>query len=538
MNNMQQSQQQMHPGESISVWMDHAKRPLFSALNKNIVVDVCVIGGGIAGLTAAYFLQQEGKKVCVLEDLQIASGQTGKSTAHATYALDSRYFEIEKYHGQEGARRAAESHKAALSLIQEIVAKEKIDCDLEVVDGYLFVPLGDSQGLLDHELAALHRAGLTEVSLEARAPLASFETGPALRFPKQLKLNPVKYCNGLAESLFENEGEVYIHTHVDEIHGGENAYVKTSDGYTVSCNDIVVATNSPINDRVTMHTKQASYRTYVIGIKVPKGTLDKNLYWDTEDPYHYLRAESADTENEEMLFVGGEDHKTGQNKHDNDYYKNLEEWARLRFNRAGEVVYRWSGQVMESIDGLAYIGRNPSGAKNVYIITGHSGNGMTYSTLGGFLVCDQIVGHFNSWETLYDPARISLRAATHFFKENANMVAQYRDWLTEKSFSEFKDIAEGEGIVFRDGLKIIAAYKDHSGNMEYHSAVCPHLGGLVRWNSVEKSWDCPCHGSRFDCHGKVIEGPAFKDLKPIVLDAPTPHVEFLRIETDPRPFIF
>lgn len=528
---------QTHPGESISVWIDNTERPLFSSLNKNIKVDVCIIGGGIAGLTTAYFLVQEGKKVCILEDLQIASGQTGKSTAHGTYALDSRYFEIEKYHGEEGARRAAESHKVAIELIKEIVKKENIDCDLQEVDGYLFVPPGDSQGLLDHELSAIHRSGLTEVSLVSRAPLNSFETGPALRYPKQLKMNPVKYLNGLAESIFEKNGEIYIHTHVDEIHGGENAYVKTSEGFKVSCDAIVVATNSPINDRVTMHTKQAAYRTYVIGIRVPKDTIGKNLYWDTEDPYHYIRAEEFD-ETHEILYVGGEDHKTGQINTESDYYKNLEDWVRKKFFRAGDVVYRWSGQVLETVDGLAYIGRNPTGGKNVYIITGHSGNGITYSTLGGYLINDQILGRFNSWETLYNPGRISLRAATHFFKENANTVAQYRDWLTEKPFGDFKDIEAGEGIVFRDGLKIIAAYKDESGNLEYHSAVCTHLGGIVRWNSMEKSWDCPCHGSRFDCHGKAIEGPAYKDLKPIILDAPTPRVEFLRMETNPRPFTF
>lgn len=527
----------LHPGESLSAWIDSVDRPYLSALNKNISVDVCIIGGGIAGLSTAYFLLQEGKSVCILEDLQIGSGQTGKTTGHFTTALDTRYFVLEKYHGQEGSRRAAESHKMAINLVQEIIEKENIDCDMEIVDGYLFIPLGDSHGMLDYELAAIHRAGLTDVTLEARAPLNSFETGPALRFPNQLKLNPIKYLNGLAECIFERNGEIFIHSHVVEVQGGENAFVKTVEGFKVNCDSIVVATNTPINDLVTIHTKQASYRTYVIGIRAPKGTIGRNLLWDTEEPYHYLRAEDYD-ETHEILFVGGEDHKTGQNNNNIDYYQRLEDWVRKRFSWAEDIVYRWSGQVMETVDGLAYIGHNPMDFKNVYVITGHAGNGMTYSTLGAFMIADQIMGRFNPWETLYSPARISLRAATHFFKENANTLAQYSDWLMEKQFDDFQEIAEGEGIVYRDGLKIIAAYKDDLGNMEYLSAVCTHLGGIVRWNSAEKSWDCPCHGSRFDCHGKAMEGPAYKDLKPIILEAPTPHVEFLRMEINPRPFTF
>lgn len=533
MNNLQGT----HPGESISPWIDSVERPIFSALSTHIEVDVCVVGGGIAGLTTAYLLTQEGKKVCVLEDFQIGSGQTGRTTAHFVTALDTRYFVLEKYHGHEGARLAAESHHAAINKVEEIVATEQIDCDLQRIDGYLFTDIEESQAMLDHELAAIHRAGLTNVTIMGRAPFDTYETGPTLCFPNQLTLNPIKYINGLAECIFEKGGEIFTHTHVVEIHGGINAFVKTAEGNVVKCQEIVVATNSPINDLVAIHTKQASYRTYVIGMLVPKGTIGKGLFWDTENPYHYISFIEHD-EHYDILLVGGEDHKTGQNNKTEESYNRLEEWARKRFSRNGEVIYRWSGQVMETVDGLAYIGRNPMDYSNVYVITGHSGNGMTYATIGGMLITDQILGKENPWETVYDPSRISLRAATHFFRENANTIAQYKDWLMEKQFGDVEHINEGEGVVFRDGLKLIAAYKDEDGNTECYSAVCTHLGGIVRWNSAEKSWDCPCHGSRFDCHGKVLEGPAYKDLKPILLDTPIPRVEFLRLEINPRSFDF
>jgi Rieske Fe-S protein len=215
----------------------------------------------------------------------------------------------------------------------------------------------------------------------------------------------------------------------------------------------------------------------------------------------------------EILIVGGEDHKTGQNLHPEECYGRLERWARERFPLASAVVSRWSGQVMEPVDGMAFLGHNPLDRKSVYVITGDSGNGMTHCTIGALLIRDQIFGIKNSWEQLYNPSRVSMFAIGEFAKENSNVVAQYGDWFTGGQITDVDQIPVGEGRVMRQGLEKIAIYKDPDGNLEMYSAVCPHLGGIVRWNSAEKSWDCPCHGSRFNCHGRVIEGPAFVDLK-------------------------
>ncbi|MDZ4662228.1 MAG: FAD-dependent oxidoreductase [Pseudomonadota bacterium] len=501
--------------ESLSLWMDTVEMPGNPTLTENLKTDVCIVGGGLGGLTTAYLLMKEGKSVCVLEDSEIGSGQTGRTTAHFVTALDDRYFDLEKYHGESGARLAAESHRAALEEVENIIAKEKIECDLEYVDGFLFAAAESPPGVLNDELLAAHRAGLSEVNMVSRAPLESFNTGPALCFPRQLQLNPLKYLKGLAECLLKNGGKIYTNTHVLEVHGGKDAFVKTKNGNIVKAQSIVVATNTPINNLFAIHTKQAAYRTYVIALLVPRGHVAKGLYWDTLDPYHYVRVESSKSGTDDILIVGGEDHKTGQNNKPEESFSRLEKWTREKFPLAKKIAYRWSGQVMEPVDGLGFLGHNPMDRNNVYVITGDSGNGMTHCTIGGLLIADQIMDIKNPWERLYSPSRISLRATGTYLRENANMAAQFGDWFTGKQLEELEDISPGEGAVFRNGLKQVAAYKSKEGILDLRSAVCPHLGCVVSWNSVEKSWDCPCHGSRFNCHGKVLEGPAVTDLKKV-----------------------
>jgi glycine/D-amino acid oxidase-like deaminating enzyme/nitrite reductase/ring-hydroxylating ferredoxin subunit len=496
-----------------SVWMATQTMPRFSPLSDHLKVDVCVVGGGIAGLTSAYLLMKEGKKVCILEAFELASGQTSRTTAHFVTALDDRYFEIEKLHGEKGSRLAAQSHRAAIQKVEEIVLEENIECELQKLDGYLFAR-GDSRShVLSREFEAAHRAGLTEIELVERAPLASFDTGPCLKFPDQMQLHPLKYLSALTDRIVKGGGFIFTNTHVTEVHGGKYAFVKTAEGYRVECGAIVVATNTPVNDLFAIHTKQAPYRTYVMGFQIPKGSVPRALYWDTLDPYHYIRVERGSTDADEVLIVGGEDHKTGQDDHPEMRFKKIEEWTRERFPMAKEILYQWSGQVMEPIDGMGFLGHNPMDRNNVYVITGDSGNGMTHSTIGALLITDQIMGRKNPWEDLYNPSRIIFRATPEFLKENANVAAQYVDWMQAIPRPDLESLAPGEGTVFRDGAKMVAAYKNEAGKIEFMAATCTHLAGVVHWNTVEKSWDCPCHGSRFDGHGKVIEGPANKDLK-------------------------
>jgi Rieske Fe-S protein len=291
----------------------------------------------------------------------------------------------------------------------------------------------------------------------------------------------------------------------------------TRRGPVVTSDVIVVCTNTPapINDWLGIYTKQASYRTYMIGAKIAPGSIPHALYWDTADPYHYVRVQRLANQDFELLLIGGEDHKTGQMPDAAAPFARLEDWARPKFKQMGEVVYRWSGQVQEPIDGVGFIGLSPHKYPNVYVATGDSGMGLTHGTIAGMLIRDLILGKHNPWTKLYDPSRKTATAAGEFLSENLNVAEQFAKYITPGEVSSADEIRPGAGALMREGLTKVAVYKDEAGSTHRCSAICTHLGCLVAWNDVEKSWDCPCHGARYDPLGKVVMGPAIADLSPV-----------------------
>jgi glycine/D-amino acid oxidase-like deaminating enzyme/nitrite reductase/ring-hydroxylating ferredoxin subunit len=498
----------------ISLWTDTVNVPSQNLLLEDTWADVCVVGAGISGLSTAYMLTKAGKSVVLLEGSSLGAGETRKTTAHLSNAIDDRFIEVEKVHGTEGARLAAESHTAAINRIELIVREEKIDCDFQRLDGYLFVPPGESTDILDQEMQAAHRAGLTDVDMVARAPMGSFDTGRCLRFPQQGQFHPLKYLVGLARAVQQQGGRIYTGSPVGSIETNSQARVITKRGPVVTAGAVVVATNTPINDWVAIHTKQAPYHTYAIGVRIPRGSVTRALYWDTLEYYHYIRVQPH-SEEHDILIIGGEDHKVGQAHDQEDRWERLHTWAAGRFPMMGPVAYRWSGMVNETTDGLAFIGRNPADKDYVYIATGDSGMGMTHGTIAGILLTDLIVGRENPWSTIYDPSRKPVwgMAWKEYLVENLNVAKQYfKDWLGAGEVSTPEQVPPGHGAVIRRGLGKVAIYRDPQGKAHECSAVCPHLGCIVHWNDAEKSWDCPCHGSRFDPYGKVQHGPAISSL--------------------------
>lgn len=498
-------------GATTSCWMADGL-PDRSPLGADLAADACVIGAGIAGLSVAYHLAQAGRRVVVLDDGPIASGETGRTTAHLMTAFDDRYHEVERLHGPQASRLVAESHAAAVDRIEAIVAAEGIDCDFRRVDGYLFVPEGGDVGELDRERAAAGRAGLSDVELVERPPLSAYDFGPALRFPRQGEIHPVKYLRALAQAIERLGGRIHCGTHVTDVDDGAPAVARTDDGHTITAAAIVVATNTPINNRFVIHTKQAPYRTFVVGFAVARGAVPRIQLWDTGDPYHYVRIAGALDERSDLLIVGGEDHKTGQADDAAERFARLAAWTRERFPVDGDPLYAWSGQFMQPVDALAFIGRNPAD-RNVYIVTGDSGNGMTHGTIAGMLIADLVLGRDNPWADVYDPARKSLKAIGEFARENLNFARQYTDWATSGEVDDVAMIPPGHGALLRRHAHKIAVYRDDSGAPHAFDATCPHLGCIVEWNSVERTWDCPCHGSRFQCDGAVVNGPARVGLK-------------------------
>jgi glycine/D-amino acid oxidase-like deaminating enzyme/nitrite reductase/ring-hydroxylating ferredoxin subunit len=495
-------------GVSTSLWHATAELPDHHVLRQNVSCDVCIVGAGIAGLTTAYLLAKQGRSVIVVDDGPVGGGETGRTTAHLASYIDDQYGEIEKLHGLENARIAYDSQARAIDTIERIVREENIDCDFERLDGYLFLPPGEDIKTIDDEVEACKRVGIPHERVQA-APFPTYPTGPAIRFPNQGQFHPLKYLRGLEEAIVRMNGRIYTGTHCQGFAGGSPSKVTTAGGITIECGAIVMATNTPVNDWVVMHTKQYAYRTYAIGFAVPENPMPKALYWDTLDPYHYIRFHQDDN-GDWIMIVGGEDHKTGQEHDENERWSCLEQWTREHFPFAGEASYRWSGQVLEPDDHLTYAGKNPMDAENVYIITGDSGMGMTNMTCGAMICSDLILERENPWAKLYDPSRKTL--TREFLKENVNFVTQYKDWFTGGDVSSPEQIPNGEGAVIRQGLMKVAVYKTESGQVHTCSAVCPHLGCIVDWNRVEKTWDCPCHGSRFDAHGRVLNGPALTGL--------------------------
>jgi glycine/D-amino acid oxidase-like deaminating enzyme/nitrite reductase/ring-hydroxylating ferredoxin subunit len=507
-------------GNNMSFWFAKPKVSLiFNKLNKDITTDVLIVGGGISGLTTAYCLAKKGKKVVLVEDGHLGSGESGRTTAHITCALDDRYYEIERIFDEKTSEMAANSHMAAIEFIEHTVKLNNINCHFKKVDGYLFLHPDDKAETLEKEYEATKRAGLMTQMLSKVPDIKAEKGHHCIHFPNQAQFHILLYLEGLARAISDMGGKIYTNTRAENI----NPEGATANGHSIKAEHIVVATNTPINDWVTMHTKQWPFRTYVIGAKIPKGKISYALWWDTGDPnskwfsqpYHYARLEEYD-KTHDMLIVGGEDHQTGQDQdagHDEtERYNRLEKWSRKHFPEMGTVEFKWSGQVMEPLDPLAYIGKNP-GDDNIYIITGDSGNGMTHGTLGGMIISDLITGVDNPWAQIYSPSRVTLKVTGEYLSQMGNMISQYADWFDGETVADADNLKPGEGGILSKGFKKIAVYRDEENRLHSCSGVCPHMGGVLHWNKEEKTFDCPVHGSRFNWDGKLINGPAISDLK-------------------------
>lgn len=469
--------------------------------------DVVVIGAGIAGLSIALALLESGRRVLVLEKDEVGAGQTLRTSAHLASALDDRFQSLERWHGEDGARRAAQSHAQAIDRIEQWCGKYDITCGLSRVEGYLLEEGASDPDELDKELEAARRAGL-EVECVAGVPGIA-ASGRALRFGGQARFEPGAYLAGLARAVVRLGGTI-VQAEATEVEGGAPARVRTAGGNTVVANAVVLATNVPFHETVPIHTKQAPYRTHVIACPMARSAFPDILLWDMADPYHYVRRVDAADGDASWLLVGGEDHKTGQGP-DEPPFDALLEWTRARFPFVGAPQWAWSGQVLEPIDGLGFIGRDPGGEENVYVVTGDSGNGLTHGTVAADVIPALIQGRDDPWGGLYDPQRKPIHALGTWLSVNANVAAQYREWVAPGNTRPLERL---DGTVVRQGVHRVAVSRAEDGALHAFSAVCPHLGCIVRWNPTERTWDCPCHGSRFDpCDGRVINGPAARGLE-------------------------
>jgi glycine/D-amino acid oxidase-like deaminating enzyme/nitrite reductase/ring-hydroxylating ferredoxin subunit len=493
-----------------SIWMDVAVAPEAERLNENLTADTVVVGSGIAGLSTAYELAARGQSVVVLDRGAIGSGMTARTTAHLTSLCDDSFDSLIQTRGEDVAKQFQKSQAASIDRMEQIQANEEIDCDFRRLNGFLFPALGSDPSQLDSSRDSSRKAGM-EVEDTKGLPFDGLGHLRCLRYPRQGTFHPLKYLRGLAQAIAQRKGRLFANTAVQTVEEKDGrVIVTTTAGRAVHAAAAVVATNSPINDRVALHSKQAPYRTYAMAFTLPRDTLADALYWDTLDDYHYVRLQPG-RGNFDYLIVGGEDHKTGEADDADIRFAGLEAWMRNLVPALGKETHRWSGQVMNPIDFTAFTGRNPDN-EHVYVHTGDSGQGITHGALAGMIIAGLIVDGRHPFAETYDPSRKPASAISQFVSENITAVKNFAEYVAPGEISSFDELKPGQGAIIRDGLKKIAAFRAENGKLMLRSAACTHLGCHVHWNSLERCWDCPCHGSHFAVDGSVLNGPAVTPL--------------------------
>jgi glycine/D-amino acid oxidase-like deaminating enzyme/nitrite reductase/ring-hydroxylating ferredoxin subunit len=484
--------------------------PPTSSLSGDLQADVVIVGAGITGLTAALLLKERGHKVAVVDKETVGSGETGNTTAHITEAVDARYHYLRRVFGKDEARLVADASHASMEKIAELVDRLGIDCHFRRVPGYLYTEKRKRIAEVKNEVSAAKESGL-DVSWTEDVPLPFATRGAAL-FANQAQFHPGEYLNALAAHVAGNGSHIFGNTLVTGIQEGEPCVVETDRG-SITAKAVLMATNTPIAGYTTLHTKSTAYRTYALAFRA-EGEHPEGLFWDTADPYHYTRWQ--DTDAGTFLIIGGEDHKVGEEEDTEACFARLLEYCRQQFG-VGEPEHRWSGQIIEPHDGLPFIGGGP-----LYVATGYSGQGITLGTLGGMMVADLISGLETPWTSLFDPMRVKLRGSVReFMAQNLAFPGHLiPDRLTsfDVEGKQSIDVQSGEGKILKLEGRKVACYRDEGGALHTVSPVCTHMGCDVAFNDAEKTWDCPCHGSRFTPDGDVLNGPAHKPLEHIELE--------------------
>lgn len=488
------------------LWSRSQSLRRFPRLDADLHAEIVVVGGGITGVTLALLLAEAGKDVALVETRSLASGVTGSTTAHLTEALDTRYHQLESSFGREGAALARASSRDAIEKIAQLASTGGVDCGFERVNGYLFTDQPEQLTELDAELGAAQRAGaIVSRQSELSLPL---EARGALQFENQAQFRPTDYIRGLAERLTATNARVYEGVTVSNVETKGQLRLETDVGHSITASAVVLATHAPFQN-LKLQLELAQYRSYVVSgpIARPLG----GLFWDMADPYHYLRSTLIDGQN--YLIAGGGDHRTGvipEGGPDAPFVE-LQAYAARLGSLADE---RWSAQVVEPSDGLPFIGK-PDADVELYVAQGFSGNGMTFGTLAAMLLSDALLGRENRYADLYRADRFKLLAsAGAVVSENletaAHLVAGH---LTPASTQPLQSLPRGQGCILKADGKTLAVYRDEHGAVHAVSPLCTHQGCQVVFNPAEHTWDCPCHGSRFDIHGRVLDGPAKKALE-------------------------
>jgi glycine/D-amino acid oxidase-like deaminating enzyme/nitrite reductase/ring-hydroxylating ferredoxin subunit len=500
---------------NVPVWIDDTPTRKFPKLQRNISADVLVVGAGVTGITAAYLLKRAGSTVALIERERVASIDTGHTTAHLTYVTDVELQQLVRNFGKDHAQAAWDAGAAAIDEIERIVEEEGIECEFARVPAYVHAVVGGSS---KKEASSLKKEADVAANLGFDATYlnsAPFFNLPAVRFTNQAKFHPRKYLRSLVAKIPSSDSHVFEKSAAIEF-DAKKRRIKVNRNW-ISFDRVVMATNNPlvglasIAGATLLQTKLSLYTSYAFGARVPPNTIPEALFWDTREPYDYLRIDRR--RGFDYIVYGGEDHKTGQKKKTEKAFVRL--WQRLKkIIPLADVDHHWSGQVICSPDGLPYVGENAEGQ---FVATAYCGNGITFGTVAAMMARDWSAGRKNPWTELFAVDRKKIKgAAWNYLRENKDYpYYMIKDRLARAEADSVRELRRGDGMIIGRRGKKVAAFRDANGNIHRLLPVCTQLGCLVRWNPAESTWDCPCHGSRFKPTGEVIAGPAEEPLPAI-----------------------
>lgn len=497
-----------------SLWSEF-ELPRFPSLEQDIEADVVVVGAGLTGITTAYLLRKAGARVIVLERERVAGGDTCRTTAHLTYVTDQRLSHLVDKFGKDAARSFWQAGAAAIDQIWKLIEETGADCEFRWVPGYLHAPVGAAD---DRERSTLQEDA--QLARELGFDAEFLESVPhanrcGVRFANQAKFHPRRYLAALVATVPGAGSHVFESTALDEFDAARG--IVSAGGKRIHCDNVVIASHNPVMgsssaiSAALFQTKLSLYTSYVLGARVAAGTVPEALFWDTADPYEYLRIDNR--EDHQYAIFGGEDVKTGQEKDTEEVFSRLEK--RLQARLPDSVVrHRWMGQVVETADGLPYVGES---GERQFIATGFCGNGFTLGTLGAMMASDHLLKRANPWRDLLRVDRQPFHGGVwRYLAENVDYPYHFlRDRLGGAEEADPADLAKGSAAILKWQGRKVAAYRDPDGVLSVCSPVCTHLKCLVRWNDADRTWDCPCHGSRFHPDGRVLSGPAEEPLERI-----------------------
>jgi glycine/D-amino acid oxidase-like deaminating enzyme/nitrite reductase/ring-hydroxylating ferredoxin subunit len=503
-------------GARKSLWQQEVKKFDLPGLADSY--DVAIVGGGITGYSCAIQLQEAGKRCIVIEASNTGFGTTGGTTAHINTFFDASYDQVINDFGEENAKKLAQAGKDALEIIKSNIDKYQIQCEFDERVGYLFSLNEEQEKTLEKIWMASNEVGVAmEYTTDCPFPIPHTR---AVSIPGQGQFHPLKYIDGLASAFNSKGGHIADDCRVTDVDPSDTHLIINTTSGLIIAQHVIYATHTPPGVNI-LHFRNAPYRSYALAVKL-NGAYPQALGYDLSDPYHYYRTQTVD--GEAFLIAGGEDHKTGHEEDTGIRFTNLENYVRQHFD-VDTIAYSWSSQYYESADGLPYIGHLPGADERIFVATGYTGNGMTFGTIAGKVLSDLITRKENAYEDLFKPSRVKPVAGfSSFVKEGADVVASFvKDKVFTDHLKSLADLKDGEARTVKYDGAIYAMYKDERGRIHAVNSACPHVNCNVHWNGAEKTWDCPCHGSRFNLNGRVLNAPAVKDLE---------RINFLEDESD------